>query len=303
MKLKRKPLLIGFHFLVLCILGLLAVIFCEEIRDVKNSLATALVSQAEEESVPPLETELRPMSTSGEEWFADAPLIYHAGGIIEGNSYTNSREALEATLAGGNYFIEIDFNYTADDHLVCIHDWSDAYPGQEALTLEAFQAMQIQGKFTPMTAEDLIDLMRENPQMHLVTDTKRSLHRVMTDLTALVGNDSDLLSRFIIQVYHEGEKAHIQQIYPFADGQFLFTIYAWGPWSLEAARICNDENISVLTVPYGTMPAEDAALMDQLGFTVYEHTVNRADLARAALDRGIHSFYTDSLQPEDLLTP
>lgn len=301
MKLKRKPLLIGFHILVLCLMGLLAVTFCEEIRDVKNGIATALHTEAP--AAPSQPPQLHPVSTNGDAWFSQAPLIYHAGGIIEGNSYTNSREALEATLAAGNHFIEIDFNYTADDHLVCIHDWSDAYPGQEPLTLDAFRGMQIQGKFTPMTAEDLLTIMRENPQMHLVTDTKRSLYRVMTDLTALAGNDPDLLDRFVIQVYREGEKAHIQQLYPFADAQFLFTIYAWGPWSLEAARVCNDENISVLTVPYGTMPEEDAVLLDQLGFTVYEHTVNRADLARAALDRGIHSFYTDCLQPEDLLAP
>lgn len=301
MKLQRKARLILFHLLALCVIALAAVVFCEEIQTVKNDIATALVSPEPEETAEAAPPELHPVVTTGSEWFADVPLIYHAGGIIEGNTYTNSREAVEATLAAGNCFIEIDFNYTADEQLVCVHDWTDAYPEAEPLTLEAFRASKIQGKFTPLTAEDLIGIMRENPQMYLVTDTKRNLQQVIQDLTAIAGDDADLLERFIIQVYYEGEKARIQEVYPFADEQFLFTIYAWGPWSLEAARICNEENISVLTVPYGTIPQEDAALMQELGFTVYVHTVNRADLAHLALEQDIRGFYTDSLQPEDLI--
>lgn len=303
MKLKQKSTRILFHIVVLCVIFLLAVTFCEEIQDAKNSLATALVSIGKEPPPEVTPTDLRPVTSTGKEWYADAPLIYHAGGIIENNTYTNAREAVEATLAAGNNFIEIDFEYTADEQLVCVHAWSDVYAHHQPLTLEAFQSTKIQGKFTPMTAQDLIAIMRENPQMYLITDTKCDLSRAIADLTALAGNDPSVLDRFIIQLYQEGQKAQIQQIYPFTDAQFLFTIYSWGPWSLEAARICNDENIAVITVPYDSMPAEDAALLDRLGFTIYEHTVNRIDLAHDALSRGVHSIYTDSLQPEDLFVP
>lgn len=73
-----------------------------------------------------------------------------------------------------------------------------------------------------------------------------------------------------------------------------------GDWSLEVPRICNDENSSVTTVSYGQVPDGDAALMRELGFTVYEHTVNRVDEAKRSLERGISGFYTDSLSPTDL---
>ena len=90
------------------------------------------------------------------------------------------------------------------------------------------------------------------------------------------------------------------EIYPFEDSQFLFTLYEWGVWQLEAAQICNQENISVITVEYGQIPDEDVALLRELGFTVYEHTVNRADYAKLSLQRGISGFYTDTLSPADL---
>ena len=48
------------------------------------------------------------------------------------------------------------------------------------------------------------------------------------------------------------------------------------------------------------MPPEDAAFLKELGFVVYEHTVNRVDIARQSLEKGISSFYTDTLFPEEL---
>ena len=40
--------------------------------------------------------------------------------------------------------------------------------------------------------------------------------------------------------------------------------------------------------------------MKELGFTVYEHTVNRLDAAAEYLKLGISGFYTDCLTPSDL---
>lgn len=296
---KHKILLL--HILLLCCLSLLVVKYVEEIQSFKQAVYYALhpvpVTGATDDQIT-----LYPVKTTGEEWFADHPMIYHAGGQIEGNSYTNSVEAVEKTLSEGNYFIEIDLRYTSDNYLVCTHDWTDAYLEDYQPTLEEFLASKIQGKYSPLTAEHLIQFMKEYPQMHLITDIKNDgdICPVISDLVALAEEDASILDRFIIQLYTGREKASVQEIYPFDDTQFLFTIYNWGHWQLEVAQICNEENISVITVPYGEMPDEDAALMRELGFTVYEHTVNRADEARRSLERGISGFYTDALSPSDL---
>lgn len=137
--------------------------------------------------------------------------------------------------------------------------------------------------------------------MYLITDIKDTdLCTAISDLVALAEEDPAILDRFIIQLYTGREKTSVQEIYPFKDSQFLFTTYNWGDWQLEVAQICNEENIAVITVPYGKMPDEDAALMRELGFTVYEYTVDRADKANFPLTRGISSFYTDTLSPDDL---
>ncbi len=298
-KLKKHRILL-LHCILLCFLIGSAFMFAEEIQQVKKTIYYTLFP----EPVPGDNNEnitLYPVETTGEEWFAEAPMIYHAGGEIHGSLYTNSREAVEETLSEGNFFIEIDLRYTSDGHLVCAHDWLDVYPVDCDPTLEEFLNTRIQGRFTPMTAADLIQIMRENPRMYLVTDIKgEDITQPIADLVALAEEDPAILERVIIQLYTGREKPAIKEIYPFRDSQFLFTLYEWGVWEYEAAQICNEENIAVLTVSHGLIPDHDVAMLRDLGFTIYEHTVNRADVARLALARGISGIYTDTLYPEDL---
>ena len=296
---KHKVLLL--YVFSLCVLALAAVVFCEEIQSLKKTVYYALNPVPVVGETDHLIT-LYPMESRGDEWFAEVPVIYHAGGEIEGNTYTNSLEAVENTLAEGGCFIEMDLRYTSDGYLVCAHNWRDVYQEDFHPTLQEFLDSKIQGKFTPLTAEKLIDIMRENPQMYLVTDIKNNgnILPVISDLVEMAEKDPFVLDRFIIQLYTGREKTSIREIYPFTDEQFIFTTYEWGVFQLEVAQICNEENIFVITVPYGEMSDEDAVLLRDLGFTVYEHTVNRADYARQSLERGIAGFYTDTLSPEDL---
>ena len=309
MKILRKHILL-LHVVVFALLLGLAVELCEEIQTVKQAVYYRLFpepapEETEEERIPDDQVVLHPVEQKGTAWYSDHPLIYHAGGQIQGSSYTNSREAVENTLAEnpGKCVIEMDFLRTSDGVLVCAHTWEDVVVNWTGpMTAEEFLSQKIQGKYTPMTAENLLHIMKENPQMYLVTDTKEdeALSTIIGDLVALCGRDPDVLSRMIIQLYTGREKSDIQQIYPFADEQFLFTIYKWGKWCLQVAQICNEENVAVITLSAGQMSEEDAALMKELGFTVYEHTINRADEAALALERGISGIYTDNLTPADL---
>lgn len=298
-KLKQHKLLL--HCVLLCILTVSIFLLAEEIQEVKKAIYYTIFPEPVPGATDKYIT-LYPVETTGEEWFADAPMIYHAGGEIQGNVYTNSLEAIEETLAEGNYFIEIDLNYTSDGHLVCAHSWQDVYPNDYQPTLEEFLSSKVQGKFTPITAADLIQIMRDTPEMYLVTDIKnKDICPPIAELVALAEEDPTILDRFIIQLYTGREKNSVKEIYPFKDEQFLFTLYEWGVWQHEAAQICNEENISVITAMADQIPDADVAMLRDLGFTVYEHTVNRADIANLSLARGVSGFYTDTLSPEDLI--
>ena len=50
-------------------------------------------------------------------------IIRHAGGAIDGNTYTNSLEAVLNSIEKGYNFIELDLSLSDDGKIIFIHDW------------------------------------------------------------------------------------------------------------------------------------------------------------------------------------
>ena len=104
-------------------------------------------------------------------------LIAHGGGEIDNYVYTNSREALEKSVADGYRYIEIDFSFTADSVLVAAHDWrmfnritGCEHKGDTAPTLAEFTQRRIHVEYSPLTAAELNDYFESNENLYLVTD-------------------------------------------------------------------------------------------------------------------------------------
>lgn len=102
--------------------------------------------------------------------------IAHAGGEIDGYTYTNSKEAVEHSIECGMKYIELDLLLTSDSSLVAAHSWADynKMVGVENLdsipTLEQFQQSKLLGKYTPLTFADIDSILCVNPDIVLVTD-------------------------------------------------------------------------------------------------------------------------------------
>lgn len=235
-------------------------------------------------------------------WYETSRLIYHAGGAVGGQTYTNSREAIEETLSRGNMLLEIDFLFTSDGHLVCLHEWQNLQGLTRPCTLERFLSLKIYYQYTTLTAEDIIGYMRAYPDMYLIVDTKeRSAVDVTAELLRLCDYDSDVADRFVIQLYEQGMKAQILALYPFGDDNFLFTAYKFGAYRVtDIMNLCLDENIRIVTVPYGSWDRATVQKFNDAGFYVFEHTVNYTSMTDNALARGVYGFYTDTLEEHDL---
>lgn len=114
-------------------------------------------------------------------WGEPYTLIAHAGGGIEGKSYTNSKEAIINSLEDGKVLIELDLGYTSDNILVAVHHWSHTkkisnFGGsidEIPLTYGEFKQLKIYGKYTPVSISDINKIMADYPQMILVTDKLR----------------------------------------------------------------------------------------------------------------------------------
>lgn len=279
--------------------------YSEEIADFKMTVYDALRTyraSSQTESAPELDpSEIPARQHTGTEWYFDADLIYHACGGINGLDYSNSREALEASLSAGNRYIEVDFDFTSDDELVCIHDWEQSvFESDGRMDMQSFEKAKIYGKYTPLSGKAIVEYLKAYPDLYIVVDTKNSLPRVIRSFLTLT-DSGEVLNRLIIQLYGPGEKAEIQAIYPFPDENFLLTVYKRGDLSaVSAMAVCSEENISVITAPVSRFTDEGKAMLREKNFVLYEHTVNRPDIAERELRKGTRGFYTDFLSEDDL---
>lgn len=312
--------------LVICVL-LLFVLFsfvfvmkyAEEILEFKIALYTAINSRkvqqidlyttaddSEAQAIQSIYKEtdydsFTPFENTGDGWYLDAKLIYHACGGIDGLDYTNSREALESTISAGNKYIEIDFAFSSDGQLVCTHEWENSVDSKGVqLSYREFMSQKIFGKYTPLSAKDVISYMEEYPDVYVVTDTKDDFTDVIKTLLSLT-EDESIIDRFIIQVYTPEQKSQILNLYKFNDNNFLLTLYKLPPLNVnQILKICGDNNIYVLTCRQGYLLTEEIEQLRQKNITIFEHTVNRPDIANKDIEKGINGFYTDFLCIEDL---
>ncbi len=237
------------------------------------------------------------MEQTDDAWYANARLIVHACGGIDGLDYTNSREAMDSTLKKGHRFVEVDFTFSSDGIPVCVHSWSDLN-SDTVMDHNTFKSHKIYGKYSTLDAEDILDYMERFPDLYIVLDTKDSmpeLVRALVDLNA----PRDIMERFIIQVYAAGEKSRIMELYPFPEENFLFTAYILGNRPGYIMSVCYEENISVVTLPYEWLSDSWHYFFDK-DFVVFIHTVNRPDEMKWLFSKGVHGVYTDFLSLTDL---
>lgn len=82
-------------------------------------------------------------------------IIAHAGGGIDGFTYTNSLEALNSNYNKGMRYFELDLRQTSDNIYVGVHDWKEwklktNFNGNIPPTHKEFIENKIHNKFTPL---------------------------------------------------------------------------------------------------------------------------------------------------------
>ena len=246
-------------------------------------------------------------------WFGDT-LVAHAFGRIDGYSYTNSLEAFESSYAKGHRTFEVDLYLTMDKKVVLAHDWihnadiqKQAWTEQMPPIEGEFKKAKIYNNFTPLSYMELLQLMKDHPDIWIITDTKYidkehveiQFHN-MVDTAISLGME-DILNRFIIQIYNEEMYQIVNIIYPFHS--YIFTLYQrWCGDKEEFEKICIwcvDEGIDVITMAERVYSMDSQQIANQYGIDIYVHTENDVLKARNLLKNGVRGIYTDSLSVMD----
>lgn len=126
-------------------------------------------------------------------------LIAHAGGKIGGHIYTNSQEAYAQALKHGMKFIEIDLSATTDGTYAAVHDWelfnkSIGLNGDKPQSIQTIRNAKIYNRYSPMDEQQIVELMRNNQQLVMVTDKTRDVKHLAKAFP--------FPDRIIVQTFH-----------------------------------------------------------------------------------------------------
>lgn len=137
-------------------------------------------------------------------------LIAHAGGAIDGHTYTNSLEAAQQSIANGYKYLEFDLQFTSDSVLVAAHTWKEfnemtGFPQKldSVPTYDEYCSRLIYGKYTPLTAFDIHTLFMDNPALFFVTDK-------ISSVPILLHYFSDLKKRMIVEAFSYEDYVELQ---------------------------------------------------------------------------------------------
>lgn len=222
--------------------------------------------------------------------------VAHAGGGYDGLTYTNSIDALEYNKNIYSLF-EIDFSWSSDNELVCIHDWEDSFERSfglstaSAVTENLFIRLVEESSIEKCTLSSLSAWLKDNPEKRIVTDIKSMNSRA---LNLIASRYPELIGNFIPQVY-QPQEYYIARLLGFDD--VIWTLYRFR--GDDDAVLSNLENMDL----YGlTMPRERAnsglakRVFDERGLHSYVHTINSEEDFFKYLNLGVSEIYTDWLK-------
>ncbi|NBI89238.1 hypothetical protein D3Z45_01225 [Lachnospiraceae bacterium] len=249
-------------------------------------------------------------------WY-EYKMIAHAGGGIDGKTMTNSLEALNLSKQNGYRLIEIDFQLTSDNILVLKHDFSkyslieleQPTIGDDDFQVwdsETFKNTKIYRKYTSMTIDDLVDWMKKNPDVYIVTDTKETqpdlVREEFSKIVEACENDYKILSRFIVQIYTNDMLDVVKAVYDFPN--ILYTIYQVAEPTEEffysLADFCVNNDIKVVTIPSGYLWQPFIDILKENDLMIYTHTLNKISELEKAINMNVDGIYTDFLYENDM---
>jgi glycerophosphoryl diester phosphodiesterase len=223
-------------------------------------------------------------------------LIAHAGGAINGKTYTNSKEAVELSIKNGYHFIELDMDITKDGHIAAVHYWSElyTYTGIESdtipLTSVEFKFRMIHGDLHPLLTNDINELFTDSVR-YLVTDKIGNYDLINEEI--VVNRNRLPVEVFAysnyIKALHKGIK------YPMLNIVNFRQLIKYSPLLLT-------KKVKMLTIPVEMIAIceKELAFLHRYGISIFAYTSNDKDFILKHGGKTVSGFYTDSVKVSDL---
>lgn len=228
--------------------------------------------------------------------------VAHAGGGIKRKTYTNSLDALDQNIKNGFLYFELDFSFTKDGRLVCIHDWKNSFKRsfgfwtKEKPTLEAFELLvRNKSEFNKCTLESLTHWMKKNPSAFIVTDMKEDNLRGLKIIAETI---PEFERRIIPQVY---DPRNYNKVKRMGYKQIIWTLYRYnGSDDDVLAWVDKFDGPFAITMPKNRGISDLPKNLATKHIPTYVHTINSLEEKNRLVNTfGVTEIYTDFLHPKN----
>jgi len=185
--------------------------------------------------------------------------VAHAFGGIDGNFYTNSREAFVSNYEKGFRTFEVDLVLLQDGSAFCAHDGTEWMYGLDRpflqTTADELSGRACLGKYTPLTGSELLDLASEYTDAYFLVHTKRTAQGSTHDiLRALVSEAEErhpsVLDRIIPRTLGLGDLRKVADIYPLRD--YWVDVYCHKLKSNGSSGLNRDQQVVFYLIGHGS---------------------------------------------------
>lgn len=221
-------------------------------------------------------------------------LVAHAGGQIYGFRYTNSLEAIENSYNNGSRLIELDFEWTSDNEVVSIHDWTGM--AKRLLHTEgvfSYAGFKNTAKFMDlnlMHIHDLATWLEEKEDAYIITDCKSRNIEFMETISKSYGQ---IKNQIIPQVYSFEEYARAKEL---GYENIIFTSYKSTYTNEEIVEFARNNTLFAVTMTLEEGSSELPMKLKELDVISYVHTVNDLYIFEELNTNGVYGIYTDYFQ-------
>lgn len=238
-------------------------------------------------------------------------IIAHAGGGVkdEDTRYLNSLEGVIEHYKQGTRIFEIDFMLTSEYEIIAMHNYDVALYGDEwsfenRISLAEFKSISIDGLYTPLTFNDVLDLMIIYPDMIIFADTKESdnfINILYDKIDIEISNKSkELAKRIIPQLYNEDMYHYFEDNFEY--DEYVFALYRTDITNKEVVEILEKYDkinyLAISTARENRFSLIFTVKFKRLDVEVYIHTVNSKLKAFLYETIGVDGIYSDWIYQE-----
>lgn len=244
-----------------------------------------------------------------------SPYIRHALGAMDGYTYLNSLDAMDAWYQEGDRLFEVDVRFSSDGYLLLSHGWTRSdYVKRLGVefdykapvpTREQFTSWKLRGKYSANSFAQLVEYMREHADAYVLLDfwmlsyenTLKAYRAVMEE----TGGDASVLNRFIVGGHTGAMVRAVKEVYDFpllmiyirSDGERKGTILET---MAQVAKFSGEYGVKLYSTSFENFRSSKAKALGDAGLTGFVFTTDDEDTANRALSLGATFIGTNSLR-------